>query len=180
MDPSLHTPAPPHGRARPHVALWAVAALAAAGWAVLLWGALDMDHPLAQLTMPDSPAWRGANLLAVAVMWTLMMAAMMLPSALPTLRAFVRLCLRRGERARALAFVSAYLLAWTGFGLLATAGQWAAQARGWISPMVVSTSAAFSAALLVVAGLYQFSPLKSACLARCRSPVAFLLSLIHI
>lgn len=187
MDQSLQTSAPltppeehtPRERSCRHAATWvttwSVAILAAIGWAVLLWGALDMDHPLAQLTMPDSPEWRGANLLAVAVMWTVMMAAMMLPSALPTLRAFVRLCLRSGERARASLFVSAYLLVWTGFGLLATAVQWAAQARGWISPMVVSTSAGFSAALLLVAGLYQFSPLKAVCLARCRSPTAFLL-----
>jgi len=55
---------------------------AVAGWAALLWLVLDMGHPLAQLTMPGSPMWEPANLLAIAVMWAVMMAAMMLPSAL--------------------------------------------------------------------------------------------------
>ena len=60
----------------------AVLAASVAAWAFLAWIAVDMGHPLVQLTMPGAPDWSVLNVLAVFVMWTVMMAAMMLPSAL--------------------------------------------------------------------------------------------------
>ncbi len=106
---------------------WAAAILAAglACWAFLVWMAVDMGQPLAQLAMPDSAGWGAASALAVWAMWALMMAAMMLPSALPMVLAFTRLCGHSGERARALAFVAAYLLVWWAFSAAVTAAQWA-------------------------------------------------------
>lgn len=149
-------------------------ALALLGWAGLAWLAFDMGHPLAQQTMPMSPRWGVANLFAIVVMWAVMMAAMMLPSALPMVQAFVALSRRNGQRARSLQFLGAYLAAWLIFSVAATAAQWLLQAIGLISPMVASSSAMLSAALLLVAGAYQFSPLKRICLARCRTPMGFL------
>jgi predicted metal-binding membrane protein len=153
-------------------ALWL--GLALLGWAGLAWLAFDMGHPLAQLTMPMSPQWSAANLLAVVAMWAVMMAAMMLPSALPMVQAFVALCRRNGQRARSRPFVGGYFLVWLVFSIVATAAQWLLQAIGWVNPMIVSTSAMLSGALLLVAGTYQFSPLKRMCLARCRTPMGFL------
>jgi predicted metal-binding membrane protein len=150
-------------------------ALSLIGWALLAWIAFDMGHPLAQLTMPMSAHWRAANLLAIVCMWAVMMAAMMLPSALPMVQAFVDLCRRNGQVARSRQFVGAYLLVWLGFSVAATAAQWLLQAVGWVDPMIVSTSTLLSGALLLVAGVYQFSPLKRICLARCRTPIGFLL-----
>lgn len=144
-------------------------------WAVLAWLALDMGHPLAQLTMPVSPSWSGANLLAIACMWAVMMAAMMLPSAWPMVRTFVVLCAGQGQTVRVRGFVGGYLLVWSLFSVAATALQWALQAAGWVNPMIVSTSAPLTGALLLIAGIYQFSPLKRLCLAGCRTPIGFLL-----
>ena len=76
----------------------AILALSLIGWAFLAWIALDMGHPVAQLTMPGSSSWSAANVLAIWLMWALMMAAMMLPSALPMILTFVQLALRSGER----------------------------------------------------------------------------------
>ena len=72
-------------------------------------------------------------------------------------------------------FVAAYLLVWTVFSALATALQWVLQAVDWVDPMIVSTSPLLSGALLVIAGVYQFTPLKKVCLVSCRTPVGFLL-----
>ncbi|MEO8225425.1 MAG: DUF2182 domain-containing protein [Gammaproteobacteria bacterium] len=144
-------------------------------WGVLAWLALDMGHPLAQLTMPASPRWSGANLLVIGCMWAVMMAAMMLPSAWPMVRTFVALCARQHQPARARGFVGAYLLVWSLFSVAATALQWALQAAGWVNPMIVSTSAPLTGTLLLIAGVYQFSPLKRLCLAGCRTPIGFLL-----
>ena len=150
-------------------------ALSLVGWGMLAWIAFDMGHPLAQLTMPMSSAWQLDNLLAVWCMWAVMMAAMMLPSALPMVLAFVALCRRNGETARSRSFVVAYLLVWFAFSMVATGLQWVLQAAGWVNPMIVSTSATLTGVLLLVAGAYQFSPLKHICLANCRTPMGFLI-----
>lgn len=153
----------------------AVLAASVVAWAFLTWIAVDMGHPLVQLTMPGLPDWSVLNLLAVFVMWAVMMAAMMLPSALPMILAFVRLGERGGEPDRARVFVGAYLLVWAGFSAVATALQWVLQAVDWVDPMIVSTSPLLSGALLVIAGVYQFTPLKKVCLTACRTPVGFLM-----
>jgi predicted metal-binding membrane protein len=152
-----------------------VLAAAVAGWAFLAWLVLDMAHPLAQLTMPGSPDWSGANLAAIFAMWAVMMAAMMLPSALPMVLTFSHLSAGRGDQARARGFVAAYLLVWAVFSGAAMAAQWLLQALGWVDPMIVSASAWLTAFLLLLAGTYQFSPLKRICLANCRTPLGFLL-----
>lgn len=155
--------------------VWGLLALVLIGWAFLAWTVLDMGHPLVQLMMPMSSSWSMANAAAVLGMWAIMMAAMMLPSALPMLLQFVDLAGRSGEAARGRLFVGAYLLVWLGFSIVATALQWGLQAAGWTDPMAASRSAWLTAALLLLAGIYQFSPLKQACLARCRTPIGFLL-----
>ena len=155
-----------------HAALIAASLLA---WALLAWMAVDMAHPLVRLTMPGGSRWSASNAEAIFAMWAVMMAAMMLPSALPVVLAFVRLSLQQRERARASAFVAAYLMAWWAFSAVATALQWVLQWRGWVDPMIASRSGALDVVLLLLAGVYQFSPLKRACLARCRSPLGFLI-----
>jgi predicted metal-binding membrane protein len=149
--------------------------LSLVGWGLLAWIAFDMGHPVARLTMPMSSAWHWDNLLAVWCMWAVMMAAMMLPSALPMVLAFVALCRRNGETSRSRSFVVAYLLVWFAFSIVATGLQWVLQAAGWVNPMIVSTSATLTGVLLLVAGVYQFSPLKRVCLANCRTPMGFLI-----
>jgi len=104
-----------------------------------------------------------------------MMVAMMLPSALPMIRTFSALSVQQGERSRAQAFGVAYGFVWVAFSVGATGAHGVLQVAGFINPMIVSTSVPLSVALLIVAGVYQFSPLKRVCLTKCRTPVGFLL-----
>ena len=159
-------------QARTGLTLW-VPALA--GWVLLYWGATNMASPVARLTMPMSD-WSATNFIAVFIMWAVMMAAMMLPSATPMASVFATLNERRGESARTAAFVAGYVALWVAFGAAATAAQWALQRMGLLSPMIVSVSPALSGALLIIAGVFQFTPLKQACLRACRSPLGFLLT----
>ena len=152
-----------------------VLAFSVLGWAFLAWLVVDMDHPLAQLTMPASSSWSAENALAVWFMWAVMMAAMMLPSALPMVLTFSKIGKDREGLARGRSFVTAYLLVWFAFSVGASAAQWVLQAMDWVNPMIVSTSSWLTAALLLIAGAYQFSPLKQVCLSRCRTPMGFLL-----
>jgi predicted metal-binding membrane protein len=109
-----------------------------------------------------------------AVTWVVMMAAMMLPSVAPTVALYARMTARRGVL-HPLLFAAAYLLAWGGGGLLAygvvTAGRDAgASALAW-----PRGGHWLAAGVVVLAAVYEVTPLKNACLARCRSPLGFLL-----
>ena len=70
-------------------------------------------------------------------------------------------------------FVAGYIIVWTGFSVVATMLQWALDAAALLSPMMVSSSPALGGALLIAAGLYQWTPIKDVCLRHCRSPLAF-------
>ena len=161
-------------QAHPGAALALVAA-SVMGWLFLAWLAMDMETPVAQLAMPMSRHWTVPNLIAVWTMWSVMMIAMMLPSALPMILTFVQVAQRSGEHVRGLAFVAAYVIVWLGFGTLGVTAQWVLQHSGLVDAMAVSRSSPLTAVLLLLAGVYQFSPLKRACLLSCRSPMGFLL-----
>ena len=75
-----------------------------------------------------------------------------------------------------LGFVGAYVLMWAGFSSLAAVMHWALQAAGLLSSMMVSVDPLLTAVLLITAGAFQFTPLQTACLTRCRSPVSFLMT----
>ena len=161
--------------------LWTALGLVfVASWAFVAWMTLDMAHPLVRLAMPFDTAWPWETAVAVFAMWGGMMVAMMLPSAAPMILAFDTV--ERGKEAsggaasRPLAFAAAYLLVWLGWSALAAALQWRLQAAGLLTPMIVSNSGGLTAGLLVLAGLYQLTPLKRACLKHCRTPLAFLMA----
>ena len=107
------------------------------------------------------------------------MIAMMLPSVAPTVLLYGAL-IRRGNQfddapRYALYFVFGYLLAWALFSLLATIAQWLLELRGLVSPNTMTlTSHLIAGGVLVLAGIYQFTPWKHACLEHCRTPLQFL------
>jgi predicted metal-binding membrane protein len=151
-----------------------VVAVAALAW-FDLWrrarGIMDM-------AMPEMEPWSFAEFGAILAMWLVMMVAMMLPSAAPMLLLFAGT--QRGRAATRhsstlVAFASGYLLVWGGFSVAAAALQAMLQQRMLLSSDVAMTSAWLGAAVLALAGLYQLTPLKDACLLRCRSPLGFLL-----
>ncbi len=151
---------------------------AGAAWLVLLymaWGMAHMDQPAATLLMPAMTRWGPGDLALVFLMWVIMMAAMMLPSAIPMVQTFAR---SAGPDATALTagFVAGYLAIWTAFSALATLAQWGLLELRLITPMMDSASRWLSGVLLLGAGAFQFTSLKNACLSRCRSPLGFLMT----
>jgi predicted metal-binding membrane protein len=122
------------------------------------------------------PSWTPIDILLVFVMWSAMMAAMMVPGASPMVAAFATINRRRRERQAPYVPTAVFLAVWAGFSLLATALQWLLQATGLLTTMMQSTSHYWSAVLFLGAGLYQFSLLKERCLAYCRTPDSFILT----
>ena len=151
-----------------------VVAVAALAW-FDLWrrarGMMDM-------AMPEMEPWSLAEFGAILVMWLVMMLAMMLPSAAPMLLLFAgtqRGRAARGYSATLVAFAAGYLLVWGGFSVAAAALQALLQERMLLSSDLAMTSAWLGAAVLGLAGVYQLTPLKNACLVHCQSPLGFLL-----
>lgn len=112
-----------------------------------------------------------AGYLRIAAMWALMAAGMMAPTALPAFATYEDLGHAGPTRFGAL--VAGYLAVWLGFSLLAAALQMALFRAGLVSAFGDARSGLLSAGLLAVAGLYQFSPVKAACLTKCRAPLTF-------
>ena len=115
--------------------------------------------------------------LLLFIMWWTMMMAMMLPSAAPAILIFGAISRKFAEKeapATPLAvFVAGYGAIWTGFAAVAVTMQLLLSQRISLSLMMAVTSAVAGGGLLVAAGLYQMSPLKSACLRKCQTPLMF-------
>jgi predicted metal-binding membrane protein len=144
--------------------------------------ALEMTAMRGMRDMPGPRApgsWPLGYALIVFLMWWVMMIAMMLPSIAPTVLLHGAL-LRRGAAAPrvpaiAAAFLAGYVVVWAGFSLLATATQWVLEAHGIVSATMLTLIQTVPGGLvLLLAGMFQFTPLKKACLQHCRSPADFI------
>jgi predicted metal-binding membrane protein len=159
----------------------ALAALAALAWVYLLWlgHSMNMDADMMAMAASAAPRpWDAAHFQFMFIMWAVMMVGMMTPSAAPMILLYARVGRQAAQRGRPLAatgfFAAGYLLAWTMFSLGATAAQWALERSLLLSPMMVTTSEVFGGAVLIAAGIYQWTALKDACLTHCRSPLSFI------
>jgi predicted metal-binding membrane protein len=151
----------------------------ALSWLYLVLASRDMYGPMDGLSAwMMTGAWDAQYGILIAAMWVVMMIGMMLPSAAPAILLYSRIL--RGSAgasapvARTYAFMGGYLLAWIGFSLLATVLQGLLAKTLLLSPMMQSAHSWLSAALLMVAAIYQLTPLKQTCLGSCRSPAEFL------
>ncbi|MGH8750556.1 MAG: DUF2182 domain-containing protein [Burkholderiales bacterium] len=159
----------------------ALLALSAACWAWLIYQDWAMHHmEWVEMAMPASSTWNISDLALIFNMWAIMMAAMMVPSAMPLVLLFAAVNRRRRENSRPYTatafFLGGYLAVWTAFSVCATLAQWALTAAAWMTPMMENAQHGFGAAVLVLAGVYQLSPFKQACLKFCRAPFEFLMT----
>lgn len=174
-------PGSPLGRARLGL-LAALTVLTGAAWALTVYQALSMNAPMegmSDMAMSGMPAagWSFASAGVFLGVWTVMMAAMMLPATAPMILVFVS-AQAQHERPTAVptwTFVAGYLLVWLVAGAVVyVLGQVGSNLATLITPTdLVSWKPIALGATLVAAGLYQFTPLKRVCLSHCRSPLAF-------
>jgi predicted metal-binding membrane protein len=168
------------------VVLTGILLIAAVAWAYMAYEASAMYQTgicrCAGMKMsgPDTAAWSTATLAPLFLMWTEMMVAMMLPSAAPMILTFALVNRKRREQQRPYVptalFTIGYLIMWTAFSAAAAVAQWHLHGKALLSPFMVSTSPALAGALLIAAGLFQWTPLKNACLTHCRTPLSFLMN----
>lgn len=137
-------------------------------WAWIIVMARDMYGPMTGASAwTMTPVWDVPHLLLLWAMWAVMMTAMMLPSATPMV-----LLARIASHPHALA--AGYVVVWAVFSVGATALQWQLAKLGIVDGMMEISSARAAAILLLIAGVYQLTPLKRACLITCQAPADFL------
>jgi len=154
--------------------------MSALAWVYIIYLAWDMRQMHMAMAMPYMQMWGLVDLLLLFVMWAVMMVAMMVPTAASMILMFAMLNRRRREQQQpyvpTAVFLGGYLLVWTGFSVLATLAQWGLHSAALLSPMMVSTSPILGGIILLAAGIFQWTPLKYACLTYCRSPLGFLMT----
>lgn len=129
--------------------------------------------------MPQLTAWGVEEIWMTFVMWAVMMAAMMLPTAIPMLLAFMTVNRQRengGVIVPIWAFTSGYLGTWTVYSAGATVAQWGLLRAALLSPATLVSGPALGGALLIAAGIFQWTTWKDACMTKCRNPIGFLLT----
>ena len=142
-------------------------------WGYLLTGAgMEMSSMSARMETAQAPGWSPAQAVLMFIMWWVMMVAMMLPSAAPMILLFSSVAKRASKPGSTSIFVSGYLLIWGGFSVVATLMQWQLAQTGLLTGMRAN-SQMLAGLLLLVAGFYQLTPAKHACLKHCQSPLQF-------
>ena len=149
--------------------------LAGAGWALVAWQVSDMNGTDGHLDLT-----MGMTAPLFIAMWTAMMVAMMFPASAPMILAFARTQSRKrahgAEYVPTWLFVTPFVAVWTAFGALGYAIAAAVAAVAGESMWAMDNLSRIAGFLLVAAGVYQLTPMKRVCLARCRTPLSFMLS----
>jgi len=169
----------------------ALGLIVALAWSYLLWLAADMDMGGMDMTgfrmipagmgimAPAKAPWLTIEFAFVFAMWAVMMVGMMTPSAAPMILMYARVARQGTSTGKPLAsagwFAAGYLLVWTGFSVAATTVQWALERAALLDSQMASASYVLGGIVLIVAGIYQWTPLKDVCLTQCQSPLAFLM-----
>ena len=151
----------------------AIGSLVFLAWlALVMWGASPFAEYLSHEPIGKS-GLVASYVLVFLVGWVLMIVVMMLPSSLPLIDLFLRMIARRKDHIKLVSLlILGYLSMWTVFGLLAYIGD--SVVHRVVERNFAVSANAIAAVLLLVAGIYQFLPLKHICLDKCRTPYTFL------
>ena len=163
--------------------LTVIALLATSAWGYMVYMAWAMDNMhLVDMWMPprgDMRAWLAYDFFMLFSMWLIMMVAMMLPSAIPLALLFAQVQQQRRGKNQIVVptylLVTGYVGAWGVFSIAITLAQWQLHQEGLLDPMMSSRNYLFSGLMLLIAGIYQWTPWKDTCLRHCRTPMSFLL-----
>lgn len=159
--------------------LTGIVGVAGIAWIYLFVVAGQMAAPSADpATLMALRPWGVIDFVLTVLMWAVMMVAMMLPSAAPTLLMYATIARKMSpdlnREAATAAFATGYIAAWTGFSFGATFLQWGLEQLTLLSPMMKSSSYSLAGILLISAGVYQWTPIKENCLNHCQTPLQFL------
>lgn len=150
-------------------------------WGYLILGSDGGSQDMADMVMSWEPMpWTLEHWAVMLLMWLVMMAAMMLPSAAPMILLYTKIARSHapdGTRAMGTdVFVLGYVMVWSVYSVAAVIMQFWLERLALLSSAMEMTSLALAGSVLIMAGIYQWTPLKHACLRHCRSPLEFVLT----
>lgn len=159
--------------------IFSLGAIVALAWLYLYQLALEMDAMnMGSMRVSRMQGWSTVDFLLMGAMWTAMMVGMMVPTALRAILIYARVAQQAYSQGSPVAstgwFVLGYVLVWTGFSVVATILQSGFNQLGLLTPMMTAAGPLFGSGLLLVAGIYQLTPWKNACLRHCQSPALYL------
>jgi predicted metal-binding membrane protein len=144
-------------------------------------GGMDMgDMDMGSAVAPGFRAWAPADFAFIFTMWAVMMVGMMTPSVAPMLLLYAGVGRKAQADGRPIAstgwFFTGYLTVWIVFSIMATVAQWLLARLALLDPSMATGSTILGGLVLIATGLYQWTPIKGACLRQCQGPIAFLAS----
>jgi len=146
---------------------------------IYLWIDAGKMNLMSGMNKIDSSPWLIDAIFANFIMWLIMMIAMMIPSAIPAISLYESMVNKNAEREIFLPavwiFVVGYILIWAAFSLIITFVQALFLSLDWINMMLVSKNLFLTSTILIFTGIYQWLPIKSICLDKCRTPLNFFL-----
>ena len=157
-------------------------------WAYMFYLARDMANMMnmgntgmgMEAAMPILQPWGPVDYLLMFIMWSVMMFAMMTPSAAPMVLTYTKITRQKQAAFKpvlgTVVFYFGYLLIWMAFSVVATLAQGGLHAATLLSPMMETTSPVLGGIILIAAGVFQFTPLKYACLSHCRTPLGYFMT----
>ena len=137
------------------------------------------DSMMAEMGMAMDMPWTAADVFFTFTMWAVMMVGMMTGTAAPMLLLFAATHAARGTRGTppaVIVFGLGYTIVWVAFSAGAALAQWMLHQAAMLTPAMAASSGRLAGGILVAAGAYQLTPVKGACLTRCRSPLGFLMT----
>ncbi|MBA4393592.1 MAG: hypothetical protein C0407_08570 [Desulfobacca sp.] len=149
-------------------------------WIYMLHMGWNVSRNGTEMTLACVSQWGRGDLVHHFIMWTVMMAAMMFPSATPMILMFTTVNGQRREDRGPLIptgiFALGYFLIWTVYSGLASLIQWGLHLSALLTHDLVITRPLWGGLLLIAAGFFQWTPFRDACMSKCRSPVGFLMA----
>lgn len=137
-----------------------------------------MDMSAAFFAMPMTPQWSALDFILIFLMWIVMMIAMMTPSVAPLILIFAMVNRKRKQQQNPFVpagfLITGYFFAWAIFSFAATVLQWTMQQVAIMNPYMTITNKITGGIILIAAGIFQFSPLKTKCLNHCQTPLEFI------
>lgn len=161
-----------------------LAVVTSLGWIYILYMAWAMENMhIVDMWMPPRDGgrnWTAWDFLMLFSMWLTMMVAMMTPTAAPMIIMFSTVNRNKQAKQQPYAptfiFLTGYLIAWALFSILISLIQWPLHEHGLLNPMMNSQSYLMSGIILILAGIYQWTPMKNVCLKQCRTPLSFIMT----
>ena len=137
------------------------------------------DSMMADMGMTMDMPWDATDVFFTFTMWAVMMVGMMTGTAAPMLLLFAGAHAARGTRGMppaVMLFGLGYTIVWVAFSAGAALAQWMLHQTAMLTPAMAASNGRLAGGILVAAGAYQLTPVKGACLTRCRSPLGFLMT----